>query len=613
MPTAINNPNVKARNALTPLREVLHRMQQPTDDNVWKARILGGIGGAGESLLDMAVPETPEMADLFDPSMGVGAVGTTAVKKAVPQAYDAVKGLKGLYSRLTDTLTQRLPSKATPSKIAQIAKSGASPEEMDIRGLTQMLSSRDPQTSISRDEVLQHLEANPLPVLTRNRVPFGSLNYRGADVTKWDKWTPNSPAEWDPDLERLDYREVQLMDPAVDRTQGLAREVALGAEDPNDTRLLNAHAAAESELFKSGHWPQKGTLAHARSRVLPSDMGATKTLFEIQSDHHQTAARRYRKFLEDQLLKGDGWRNIPELEGQAHISIMGLSELPLGALKRAYKSQIDSPITKRLFESQGYRQTPRTELREALEKKYSELSDHRNFDVDVLGPEGYSKKLQEIRNDLNLLVAEENFPPKAGFSPEVTDELLIKQQILEAANDPKVDFFGIGSSEIPTALFPDEGNVAGMQHFYDKEYPDRLRKIMRPFFEQTGQDMESANLASPFRDDAEPSFFRMLADKRVMLGLDPRITKGPWTADNLQIASAIPNSTDSDYYDSYKWIRRKVAEQWEKGMRPPGHEVRGFRMTPEIRKLIQEIGFPAMMALMGLRNMAPVASHETEQ
>ena len=121
------------------VRDALDRLQQPSDDNVWRARIVGGLAGAGRAAYDMLAGEDE---DLMDPTIGVSpvaSIGQKGVKEAAELAYKHIKGMPGLYSKLTDAAT-KLPDVVNSKKALEMLRSlGATAEEMDVRGISRQL------------------------------------------------------------------------------------------------------------------------------------------------------------------------------------------------------------------------------------------------------------------------------------------------------------------------------------------------------------------------------------------------------------------------------------------------------------------------------------------
>jgi hypothetical protein len=69
---------------------------------------------------------------------------------------------KALFSRVSK-VAEGLPEQAHPAKALSLFKNHASKEEMDYRGLTQLLTERQGPAKISKAEILDHLAKNPVP------------------------------------------------------------------------------------------------------------------------------------------------------------------------------------------------------------------------------------------------------------------------------------------------------------------------------------------------------------------------------------------------------------------------------------------------------------------
>lgn len=667
------------RAVIDPAKASLQRLQQPSDDNVWKARLLGGLAGAGESLLDLASP-TQDVAGLgMDPSMGVGTAAANIAEKSLPkiapEAYSAVKGLKGLYSRLTDTMVQRMPERAFPSKIKSLAASGSSAEEQAARKFNEFLAGRDPNKVVSKQEVLSHLEQNPLELEVKKLRPATDAyrdwesritnfedqlhdrhgpNWRdrmtGPDLDEWNRLQHVEPPMYGAPGHDVRYREYQI--PGGENYQ----ETLIKAPKPEKQVILDANREKAFNAYADAH----DHLGNLRQEL--RDLHEIGNLpFEGQPRDITARARELEDAIEQaQRMRDEAaahWASFPEPEPEArpYLSSHWPEDPNVLVHSRANERRLGTPrpnpayedLTRQIadkeaelenFRNQRYGEdwlggpTASTELvpeeRVFIDQRQG-LEDYRNLKVPRLlpveGPKGRS--IEEIQSDLHQAGRKVGYSPEEnaqkaieiqskygneeGFTAQelqqwlrerdqiargpVPDlpfkesypDLALKEQLLEVANDPSLEWLGITGPETQIARFPSEQNVKGMQHFYGQEYPNKLAKLLKPF----GVKVEKTTLP---RVDRPAGFLHSQGEIYPIEGAG---NYGP------PVASVWPRRTPIGFDEDISKLVSKLEHDYvDNNMQLMGPEAYIARLSPEVKAAIKKVGFPAMTALLGLRN-----------
>lgn len=88
--------------------------------------------------------------------------------------------IKGVYSRIDEHVLNALKGTESPSRIKTLIGSMASPEEAQLRGLTEWLDTKPPSSRIDKSEVQAFLAAHPMP--TVNEIQFGQRAYLDSDI-----------------------------------------------------------------------------------------------------------------------------------------------------------------------------------------------------------------------------------------------------------------------------------------------------------------------------------------------------------------------------------------------------------------------------------------------
>ena len=699
MPFDVNDPfGQKAGRAR--IRGALDRAQQPSDDNVWKARIVGGLAGAGRAAYDLLAGGEEDVADPLSfgmaPGAMVGQVGLKAAgegavalgKKALPviadEAYGAVKGLKGLYSRLTDTIA-KLPEQVMPAKVMSAAKSGTSAEEISTRKLAEFLSGHNPSKPIARADVMAHLDANPIELEVKKLTPQGAKQRHGMDVLR-DEFDARYGERWGLDGHQLDpadqarweaahdepmfgrpgsdvkyreyqvpggvpdsYQETLIKAPIKDNAKVKDLEAQVAARREEVQQLLNqsynagwggdtanAHRLRQAAIdiekieisslnrqmegartrsaFESAHWAEDpNVIVHSRANdrfpdsrpIAPDDVvdlsKAHKVYPDDPTDNQWIFPRRD---------GSGGWAgfgsSIEEATDEMWQSYKSLGQrrderVPTGEKIRFVEE--DQSDLHQLGKKIGYTPESAQTYNEGLAAKLDEL----DLEYDQLWdefrlPDGsqpaigtpksneFAERLNQIDQRRRTIIEESDYLsrypegiPDLPFK-ETYPDLAIKEQLLDAANDPEIAGFGMTGAEIQKLRYPNPKGDAGMDFMYDKKHPNILQRLLAPF----GGTVEKRTL--PMKG---PHYFERRGDKVIA-----QDTEGVRT----QVASMWPKNsgTQTGSID----MKNPVIDQLNKQRTQytiPGPEYWYASLTPEMKEAIKKIGFPAMLALMAAR------------
>lgn len=437
------------------------------------------LGGAAGSLLGDLTGANDPAAQLMAPSPMMA-----AETELTPLA-------KALFSRAQRAVAA-MPDWLHPAKALSLLKNATSKEELDTRGLTQLLTERQGPGKISKAELQQHLANNPVPDVRVKTLQTGS--------------GPSLPGETDEayNARTRNIGPVQYNRPDLNVPGGKNYTESLFQlyphNDPNlaeDMELLpQTTTKAHPELYNSSHWHNEpNVLAHTREDIRPDSQGRPgKFLQEIQSDWHQAGAKSGYKG-DVKPLSDEESNRLGELVKKAGYlgGRHGLSE--------AERIEADA-LTRRHFPpSELVPDAPFKDTWPDLTLKKHVLDVANSPDQEWLG---FTKgETQAERYNLARHIGLIDYEPKSGrisvtdtqgnvydrvpehlkpeelpqwFGQELTNDILhnpttartyegtLVHQVKRDPNDPRLTLGG-----------------EGMHHFYDNVLPSRLNKILKPF------------------------------------------------------------------------------------------------------------------------------------
>jgi hypothetical protein len=593
------------------IRAGLDSLAQPQDDNVWKARLLGGLAGAGRAAYDILAGGDD---DMMDPGIGMtpaASIGQKSLPVVAKEAYGAVKGLKGLYSRLTNSIVSQMPDRAFPSKIASIAKSGSSAEEQSVRKFSDFLAGRDPSKVVEKADVLAHLEANPIELEHKVLSGGGNTKYPEYQVPGGENYQENlfqasiKPID-DPYAAARQQADddpvVQYWDDMVTRLRQEANDLGFDFEaDPTEVQALQDRLAAARvslneattrysgipglprlpPIYKAPHFDSpnnQNLLVHSRAndRSLaapsrnPKYDRLTQEINELEAADADitgmgvfTPDMAARQALEDARLRVP--ETLPPVGGKGRLIEEIQSDLHQTGKKAGYGTPPD-PVAINAKKSQLAQQLGN------IGRQYPGVLEP-NFAGD---PEvrAFAERLVREVEALDVHPV-----PDLPFKDSYAD-LALKQQLLDVADNPELEWLGILGPEEQIARFPSEKNVKGMRHFYGQEYPNKLAKLLKPF----GGTVEQTTLPRT----EPPAGFATHGD--TIRTVEPSGQQGG------QVASVWPKNTGT----------RELMQQLDQRLEAnavgfPGPDISLARLTPEMKAMIKRVGFPAMAAMFGLR------------
>lgn len=575
-------------------RAALEALQQPSDENVWKARIKGFLGGAGKTVYDFLAGGDE---DLVDPTIGLApaaSIGQKPMKAIAEQAYEAVQGIPGLWSRLTQAATQ-LPDVLPASKVRPSLQAlGAPKEEMAFRGVPELLEerispemqktqealdkaiaagyptehtgllhdiltrqakeARIPERPIRREEVLEHLQERPLrlkvdevrtnPNLAAAEAEMDALRAEFDDRYghNWSlqDWGYGSPVPSPEDIARYRGIEDRLQAFNSEPRPTYAPHVVPGPQR-NYSENLVKQVGGE---FPGSHFNEEPNIigwTRTAEREIPAMGGLGEQIETLQSDVHQWGPR-FGYTLEELTASQDKLADfIREVEGQ--YGRWGGIGAPPPEIERQY---------------------------------WKALSD---FD-----------KIEAILTQPGSLA-------NAGWKDSWAN-LLLKQRLLKAADNPDISWIGWPDAfEQSRRWGKTAGFDPGMVHAYENRYPSVLAKTMKPY----GGKIEPYSI--PYPEEWPLPAVRGPRPSEAIASPSLLNTVGIEHSGGMTpVASTFPPGSKISQLE----LSDELLDQIKRGRIPPLAFGRGMRLTPEMKANIKRYGFPAMAALLAV-------SHEQGQ
>ena len=269
-----------------------------------------------------------ELVEAF-PRMMASEAGSIGAQKAAPRVNPL-----GMYSKLEQTLEEKMGGSATPEQIKGMLRD-VKPEEMQYSGLNDFLQGKN---KVSKQEVLDFVKANELPVQEKiigkitNKLPegyqaveykpgkwkvtdeegrlefasgktkedaIGQFNLRTPEgKTKFSTYTLPGGENYREKLYTLPVKAKGSYDDFMGWASNKYGDKFLDFTDDKILQIKKQYdhekiLSASSDAYKSSHWDEPNVLAHTRlnDRI---DAEGRKHLFveEIQSDWHQAGRKK---------------------------------------------------------------------------------------------------------------------------------------------------------------------------------------------------------------------------------------------------------------------------------------------------------------------------------
>jgi hypothetical protein len=525
------------------------------------------------------------------------------LKAIAPEAYNDVRagGLR-LYSRLTDAFANA-PKQMMPGKIRSIAQQGASAEEVSLRKLEDFLKGRPEMAKIPREEVMNHLAANPLEldVVRKGQITapkdvrppanehealsqqlrqieheldtqYGNgwnlTTIEHPDRQRWNAVNDRlqrefggSIGEWEPDGQEPRYDWLQTPGPKENYGETLFNLPGATPEGRLSAALPPKHQDPNL-TFQSDHWNEPNNLVWSRhnDRMLnPDSVDLNYTDgYNLNDDQTATGGSKGR-FIEE--IQSD-WHQ----QGREH----------------------------------GYKSDPYPDMKINMDHPNGpavEYGDTAYFPQEYVGDGPTDEQaFAEARRDID-----KDRAPDAPFK-NTYHELALKQQLLDAADDPSLEWLGVADADtvskteghIPylgdtqkwSGQPGDPGIRPGMELYYNEKHPTALEKLLKPF----GGIVEYANLPGPKLGGMTNEVQKPMPDTNWGNRQIIDINSGQ------RVATALTDSPTK----ATRFASESLADDIGK-REIPGEGMWKANLTPELKALIKKRGFPAMTALAALQ------------
>ena len=523
-----------------------------------------------------------------------------------PEAYKDVKagGLR-LYSRLTDAFA-KAPGAMKPAKAIDIAKQGASREEISLRKLGEFLKAKQPMVDIPRDEIMGHLAANPLELdvvrkggkydldmaieagqnaqVARDQFVHELENRYGAawrgpastqDALGNDINTPIiDPDEW------ARYQELEA---ALGQTQHTVETAGMdnprydwlqtpGPKENYGESLINLPLKGQAAIdkaegldinfpelntFQSTHWDEPNNLVWSRhnDRSLSPQQPRAGDLtpeFIPTTDSDPVSSGP---------PSGPKGRFIEEIQSDWHQQ----------GRERGYKG--DPLPSHEVFQDQG-------------NGRYGIDSDF--FPASLSSFANTPEKSRELFRQ----GVEAARVPDAPFK-DTYHELALKQQLLDAADDPSLEWLGVADADTVSAMEGHSSVRPGTELYYNQKHPSSLKKLLEPLGGDVGYDTINNY------------------DPGTGLTWEKTYNEAPLTLNATGYAQPEPVVSvvgtrnvplEQVTHDMTQGIRTGIQSRIAAGGQIPGQGMWKANLSPELKALIKERGFPAMAALLALQS-----------
>lgn len=545
-----------------------------------------------------------------------------------------VKPKAPLYSKLAQTVEEKLPNAASPEQImGTLNSAGVKPEEIKFSRLQEFLANKD---KVSKAELQSHLEQNPLTIndtVLGGQDPYKATEQRrqelkrqGIDPEEVDSrveqeyergdFSPNDKTKFSqyktPGGEN--YREVLYTLPNKVSSQELGKDFVdwagkkygdrfLDMSDEEVKALGDKYKAEVSsgtrnvipDQYRSSHFDEPNILAHNRltDRV---DSEGNKMLFsdEIQSDWHQ--AGRKSGYKTDGPIDTSAWtveRNkgsVNVLDGQGRVvrTFNDTKDVPDSRyLTQASKEKNsiggvpDAPLKKTWHEYALKRM-----LKEAAENGHDSIG----FTTGEQQAARYDLSKQVDNLNMQRLVTNGKETGQVLISGSKDGNQVLHQIVPESdvpgiiGKDPysKLKEQSDKGSNVSASIKGADLSVGGegMKGFYDKMLPEYLNKFGKKF----GVKVEDAEIPTG-------------------------VNKTNTSQYNLEASEDYPGKyyvVDQDGEMITDHASKKEAQKELEELQTESTKVHSFKITPEMRAHILKTGFPLFgVAGLGLSQHDP--------
>jgi hypothetical protein len=169
-------------------------------------------------------------------------------------------------------------------------------------------------------------------------------------------------------------------------------------------------------------------------------------------------------------------------------------------------------------------------------------------------------------------------------------ELALKQQLLDTSNDPNLEWLGVADADTVSSMEGHPSVRPGTELYYNQKHPAALKRLLEPL----GGTVEynTINNISPLGSTKDLSYSSQNSEGR---GIFHHTSS---TTGKTPIASVI----NPDNSDDVRAVNQAIRSRLARGGQIPGQGMWMTRLSPELKQLIRERGFPAMTALLALQS-----------
>jgi len=591
----------------------------PAFDEDFQNKSLGSkIGGIGNML-----------------PLGLAAGSLKRLPIIAPEAYQHVKadGLR-LYSRLTDAFA-KAPKVMNPDKIRSVARQGASSEEISLRKLEEFLTGRNPMDKVAREDVMGHLEANPLELdVVRKgggtkeiRPPanehealsqqlrqieheldtqYGNdwnlTTIEHPDRQRWNQVNDRlqrefggSINEWEPNVDATKYDWLQTPGPKENYGETL---INLPAPNAKANKLPIAEVDREHFINHGADFARREGMPEEQIRALQHDYDTRNGVF--QSPHWDEPNNLVWTRHNERRLNPTA--STPDTPGQ---SLYDTTDDPSYMVYKPPQDATASGGSKGML-TEEIQSDWGQQIRERGAKgdTYPPIDVHPGVDNFFASTDTgdtyytiFGETEDAARQNMQRSIDEQR-PPDMPFK-DTYHELAIKADLLDAAERPDLDWYGIADADTVSAMEGHSSVRPGTELYYNQKHPSTLEKLLKPL----GGDVVHANL--PSNVSGKPA---LAGEKIVVPG--PTGIAGSREVRPIRVGGEnVATSLNSNFGQSED-LATSITNRIKDGGQIPGPGMWKANLTPELKALIKERGFPAMAALLALQESMKTRSNK---